>query len=55
MTIAAIREKLHEYIDIADDEKIEALYAMVKEIAKVTPSDVDTRFLSDLNIKDDSK
>ena len=31
MTIAAIREKLHEYIDIAEEKKLEAIYAMIEE------------------------
>ena len=30
MTTAAIREKLHEYINIADDKKVEAIYTMVE-------------------------
>jgi hypothetical protein len=31
MTTAAIREKLHQYIDIAEDKKVEAMYGMVED------------------------
>lgn len=31
MTTAAIREKLHEYINFADDKKVKAIYTMVEE------------------------
>ena len=30
MTNAAIRQQLHEYIDITDDKKIEALYTLLQ-------------------------
>ena len=30
MTTAAIREKLHEYINHADDKKVEAIYTLVE-------------------------
>ncbi|RYU86224.1 hypothetical protein EWM62_18635 [Mucilaginibacter terrigena] len=30
MTTAAIREKLHDYINIADDEKVKAIYTLVE-------------------------
>jgi len=30
MTTAAIREKLHEYINIADDKKVEAIFTIVE-------------------------
>ncbi len=69
MTIAAIREKLHDYINIADDKKVEAIYIMVEdELAEKTgPGEViikkanvmkqaasDPLFLADLReIQDD--
>ncbi len=31
MTIAAIREKLHEYINVAEDKKVKAIYTMVED------------------------
>ncbi len=30
MTNAAIREQLHQYIDVTDDKKIEALYTLLQ-------------------------
>jgi hypothetical protein len=30
MTIAAIREKLHDYINEADEEKVKAIYTLVE-------------------------
>jgi hypothetical protein len=30
MTIAAIREKLHDYINVADDDKVKAIYTLVE-------------------------
>lgn len=30
MTVALIREKLHDYIENADDKKVEAIYLMVE-------------------------
>lgn len=31
MTIAAIRQKLHEYIDSASDKKVKAFYTIIEE------------------------
>ena len=31
MTTATIRQKLHEYINIADDKKVKAIYTMVED------------------------
>jgi hypothetical protein len=31
MTTAAIREKLHDYINVADDDKVKAIYTLVEE------------------------
>ena len=30
MTLAAVREKLHEYIDHADDNKVKAMFTLVE-------------------------
>lgn len=30
MTIAALRDKLHNYIDVADDKKIKAIYMILE-------------------------
>jgi len=31
MTVAAIKEKLHDYISGADDEKVKALYTLLED------------------------
>ncbi len=31
MTTAAIRQKLHSYLEVADDKKVKAIYAMMQE------------------------
>ncbi len=31
MTTTVIREKLHDYIDIADSKKLEAIYSMIED------------------------
>lgn len=50
MTIAAIREKLHEYINIADDKKIEAIYTIVEsEIVEKYDLWEDEEFLDEIN------
>ncbi|MEO5948712.1 MAG: hypothetical protein ABIP79_17990 [Chitinophagaceae bacterium] len=37
MSISAIRHKLHNYLEVADDKKVKALYVMVEdEIEKST-------------------
>lgn len=50
MTTAAIREKLHEYINIADDKKVEAIYTMVEdEIINTIDIWEDDNFLNELD------
>ena len=50
MTIATIREKLHEYINIADERKIEALYTMVEQdIVEKYDLWEDQEFLNEIN------
>jgi hypothetical protein len=36
MTTAAIREKLHDYINVADDDKVKAIYTLVE--GQITPA-----------------
>ena len=49
MTTAAIREKLHEYINVADDKKVEAIYTMFE--GELTTLDIweDEGFLNELD------
>ncbi|HWZ35735.1 MAG TPA: hypothetical protein VNW51_06215 [Mucilaginibacter sp.] len=50
MTIAAIREKLHEYINIADDKKIQAMYTMLeRDIVEKYDLWEDEEFLTEIN------
>lgn len=50
MTIATIKEKLHEYINMADDRKIEALYTMVEQdIVEKYDLWEDEEFLNEMN------
>jgi len=50
MTTAAIREKLHNYISVADDKKIEAIYTLLEEqmLPAVDWSD-DEEFVAELD------
>lgn len=34
MTTTAIRKKIHQYIDSADEQVVKAIYALVKELDK---------------------
>lgn len=50
MTTAAIREKLHEYIDFADDRKVEAIYTIMEnEITEKLDLWEDKEFLEEIN------
>jgi len=50
MTTQAIRERLHEYIDFADDKKINAIYTIVEdEIVEELDLWEDKEFLQELN------
>lgn len=50
MTTAAIREKLHEYIDVADDDKIKNIYHLFED--QMAPSvdwSEDDEFVAELD------
>ncbi len=50
MTTAAIREKLHEYINIADDNQVKAVYSIFEDqIAEKYDQWEDKEFLNELN------
>ena len=48
MTATAIRKKIHQYIDTADEQVVKAIYAMVKELDK-TPSSMKRFSLEEYN------
>jgi len=50
MTTAAIRERLYDYIRVADDKKIKAIYALVEDqIAPKSHWSEDEEFVDELN------
>lgn len=50
MNTATIREKLHDYIRVADDKKLKAIYVMVEdEINEAEPVDYTPALKSELN------
>lgn len=49
MTTAAIRQKLSDYMmNIADDKKVKAIYAMVEEEINTAENDWDEYFIKEL-------
>jgi hypothetical protein len=50
MTTAAIRERLHNYISVADDKKIKAIYTLLEEqIAPGVDWSDDEEFVAELD------
>jgi hypothetical protein len=49
MTTTAIREKLADYLQIADDKKIKAIYTMVEDEINTRENDWDEDFLKEMN------
>jgi len=51
MTVAAIRERLHDYIKVADDKEIEAIYAIFEDQIVKEPYDwsQDEAFVAELD------
>lgn len=48
MTTTAIREKLLNYLQVADDKKVEAIYAMVEADINTQANDWDEDFIKEL-------
>lgn len=50
MTVAAVREKLYDYIRVADDKKVKAIYTMLEdEINEEVKWWKDNNFLNELD------
>ncbi|MES2266483.1 MAG: hypothetical protein V4520_06970 [Bacteroidota bacterium] len=49
MTTAAIREKLHDYINVADDDKVKAIYTLLE--GQIVPATwwEDDEFIAELD------
>ena len=53
ITTTAIRQKLHQYIETAQDKKVKAIFAMVEEeIEKNTDHWNDAKFVAELEKKE---
>ncbi len=49
MTTKAIRQKLVDYLKVADDKKIKAIYTMVEDEINTTENDWDEGYLEELD------
>ena len=54
MTTKAIRQKLVNYLQVADDKKIKAIYTMVEDEIESSASDWDENFIKDLEDRRES-
>lgn len=48
MTTAAIRKKLADYLKVADEQKVKAIYTMVKDEIDTEANDWDPAFVKEL-------
>src|ERR1700733_8415881 len=48
MTTAAIRQKLHNYLETADDKKIKAIYTLVEDEVNIPAEDYTDEFKAEL-------
>ena len=49
MTTAAIRQKLHNYLETADDKKIKAIYTLVEDEVEEAQEDYTDEFKAELD------
>jgi hypothetical protein len=49
MTTSVLRKKLTEYLKVADDKKIKAIYTMVEDEIDTMANDWDEAFVKELN------
>jgi hypothetical protein len=48
MNTATIKQQLHDYLEIADDKKLKAIYTMVEDEIKETQVEYSDEFKADL-------
>ena len=49
MTTAAIRQQLHNYLEVAEDKKVKAIYTMMEEEIKESAVDYTHEFKAELD------
>ncbi len=49
MNTATIRQQLHNYLEVADDKKIKAIYVMVEDEIRETVMDYSPEFKAELD------
>ncbi len=54
MTTTLIRQKLTDYLKIADEKKIKAIYTMVEDEIDTIANDWDSDFVKELNRRSES-
>jgi hypothetical protein len=51
MNTAAIRQELHNYLEVAEDKKVKAIYTMVQESIKESAVDYSKEFKAELDTR----
>ncbi len=51
MTTSAIRQQLHNYLEVAEDKKIKAIYTMMAEEIKERSVDYTNEFKAELDLR----
>ncbi|MES2328778.1 MAG: hypothetical protein V4539_04190 [Bacteroidota bacterium] len=49
MNTSAIKQQLHNYLDVADSKKLKAIYTMVEEDIMVSSTDYSSAFKAELD------
>jgi hypothetical protein len=54
MNTAAIRQELHNYLEVAEDKKVKAIYTMMQESIKESAVDYSDEFKAELDSRNES-
>jgi hypothetical protein len=54
MNTAAIRQELHNYLEVAEDKKVKAIYTMMQESIKESAVDYSDEFKAELDGRNES-